>query len=39
MYYIFIINVDCYSTKIENFANEPIFQAFDGDSIWWMPTV
>ena len=33
MYYIFIVNVNCYSTKIENFANELIYQAFDGDVI------
>ena len=38
MYYISVINVNCYSTKVENFANERIFQGLDGDSIWWMLT-
>ena len=30
MYYILVINVNCYSTKVENFANERIFQGLDG---------
>ena len=38
MYYIFIVNVNCYSRKIENFANKLMFQAFDGDLIRRMPT-
>ena len=28
MYYIFIVNVICYSTKTENFANELTFLNF-----------
>ena len=38
MYYVFIVNVNCYSTKIKNFANELIFQAFRRDLILQLET-